>query len=78
MADGAIARPWNAGLGVAYLGRGAAEGKFKPVPFSIRGLFKGAGVSQYLPLARLIRRKNPVLWDASGIVFLNTVYSKFP
>jgi hypothetical protein len=70
--------PWNAGLGVAYLGRGAAEGEFKPVPFSIRGLFRGAGVSQYLPLARLIRRRNPVLWDATGIVFLNTVYSKFP
>ena len=76
--------PWNAGLDVAYLERGAAEQEFKPMHFSILGLFQGAGVfkrasvSQYLPLVRLVRRKNPVLWDDSGIVFLNTVYSKFP
>lgn len=70
--------PWNARLGVAYLERGAAEGEFKPVPFSIRGLFKVSVASQYLPLVRLIRKRNPVLWDDSGIVFLNTVYSKFP
>lgn len=70
--------PWNARLGVAYLERGAAEQEFKPMQFSIPSLFKASLASQYLPLVRLIRRKNPVLWDDSGIVFLNTVYSKFP
>ena len=70
--------PWNARLGVSYLKRGAAEQAFEPMPFSFRALVKGSGVSQYLPMVELIRKRNPVLWDDSGIVFLNTVYSTFP
>ncbi len=64
--------PWKLEYKVRYLRRGTNNGKFHALPFSIPALFKQARATALLPL---IRRKDSVLSDDSGFVFLNTVFS---
>lgn len=64
--------PWTDNALLAILDRSNASGTYTKLRFSVPQLMAGKGARIFLPM---IRRKDPILSDDSGIVFLNTVFA---
>jgi len=70
MAD--VRWPWTSQTRWAVLIRGDAKKTFREMRLSIPRLFADKSDRPFLPL---IRHRNPILSDDTGIVFLNTVFA---
>jgi len=67
--------PWTSRTPMAVLERNDTEHNFKGISFSIPELLARKDERPFLPL---IRRRDPVLSDYTGIVFLDTVFAPLP